>query len=275
MWKTRDLKRTVSLFLYKIMHNDLPPGMGVRKADLDVRGQAAYAAVHPDDVRGAKRVALMVHGFTSDTEWLVWHAWPWAKKHGYDLCLTYDYETFNTGFKENGRMLHEQLTTLGFGPNDGVKLDIFCHSMGTQVSRAMIELWGGEDVCGSGLHGRGAQRWLGLGQGGEAAALDQHGHAQRRGHRRAAGGGGGLGAEEDLRFGRGCPGHGPGFRVLPGDQRIDQDHQSALLCADRHQQRHGQPERQLDPALHQGGHGQGRWTWGWTPSWGTTTSPWG
>ncbi|MBP7964881.1 MAG: caspase family protein [Caldilineaceae bacterium] len=143
--ETRDLKRTVSLFLYKIMHNDLPPGMGVRKADLDVRGQAAYAAVHPDDVRGAKRVALMVHGFTSDTEWLVWHAWPWAKKHGYDLCLTYDYETFNTGFKENGRMLHEQLTALGFGPNDGVKLDIFCHSMGTQVSRAMIELWGGED----------------------------------------------------------------------------------------------------------------------------------
>lgn len=142
---TRDLKRTVSLFLYKIMHNDLPPGMGVRKADLDGRGQAAYAAVHPDDVRTARRVALMVHGFTSDTEWLVWHAWPWAKNHGYDLCLTYDYETFNTGFKENGRLLHEQLVALGFGPNDGVKLDIFCHSMGTQVSRAMIELWGGAD----------------------------------------------------------------------------------------------------------------------------------
>ena len=142
---TRDLKRTVNLFLYKIMHNDLPPGLGVRKADLDAAGQPAYSPVSADDVRNARRVVLMVHGFTSETEWLVYHAWPFAKQRGYDLCLTYDYETFNTGIKENGRKLADQLNALGFGPNDGVKLDIFCHSMGTQVTRAMVELFGGED----------------------------------------------------------------------------------------------------------------------------------
>ena len=33
---------------------------------------------------------------------------------------------------------------LGFGPDDGIHLDIFCHSMGAQVVRAMVELEGGD-----------------------------------------------------------------------------------------------------------------------------------
>ena len=109
---TRDLKRTVNLLIYKIMHNDLPPGLGVRQASLDAGGQPAYAPVTPEHVRAARRIVLMVHGFTSDTGWLVYNAWPWAKNRGYDLCLTFDYETFNTGFKENGRILYEQLSLI-------------------------------------------------------------------------------------------------------------------------------------------------------------------
>lgn len=149
---TRDLKRTARLFFYKVYRKELPPDTGVRKpritADLqpayDEKGKIIYDEATPADVAGAQKAALLVHGFTSSTEWLVQRAWP---KLGalapYDTVLTFDYETFNTGMGENGTLLAQELTALGFGPDDGVELDIYCHSMGTQVVRALVELEGG------------------------------------------------------------------------------------------------------------------------------------
>jgi len=148
---TRDLKRTARLFFYKVYYKDLPADTGVRRPVLkgnqpvnDTDGKPTYTKVSAADVAGAKRVALLIHGFTSNTGWLVQRAWPHlGKLAAYDLVLTYDYETFNTGMGENGALLAQQLVALGFGSDDGVQLDIFCHSMGTQVVRALVELEGG------------------------------------------------------------------------------------------------------------------------------------
>ncbi|HRJ40327.1 MAG TPA: hypothetical protein PL105_00530, partial [Caldilineaceae bacterium] len=149
---TRDLKRTARLFFYKVYRKELPGDTGVRRPKLDDQqmpvfgpgNKPIYEEVTRADIAGAKKAALLVHGFTSSTEWLVQKAWPeLGKLAAYDLVLTFDYETFNTGMGENGVILAQELLALGFGAEDGVHLDIFCHSMGTQVVRAMVELEGG------------------------------------------------------------------------------------------------------------------------------------
>jgi hypothetical protein len=145
---TRDLKRTVRLFFYKVYKGRLPEDTGLRKVERGAGGGAdgkpVYAPVTPADLAQAQKVALLVHGFTSDTGWFAQKVIPHLDALGnYDLYLTYDYETFNTTILENGELLAQALTALGFGAEDGVHLDIFCHSMGSQVARVLVELKGG------------------------------------------------------------------------------------------------------------------------------------
>ena len=96
--------------------------------------------------RPGQRVALFVHGFTSDSRWMAGGPAQFLASQGltYDHVLTFDYETFNTRISRNGQDLANALRAAGFGPRDRAKLDVFAHSMGTLVTRAMIELWGGE-----------------------------------------------------------------------------------------------------------------------------------
>ena len=142
---TRDLKRTVRLFLYKVYKGgQLPPDTGLRKAERTANGEPIYTRATSEDVARARKVALLVHGFTSDTVWFVKKVMPVLQELGhYDLYLAYDYETFNTSIMENGVILAQALTALGFNQNDDVQVDVFCHSMGTQVVRVMVELNGG------------------------------------------------------------------------------------------------------------------------------------
>lgn len=143
---SRDLKRTARLFFYKIRHKERPRELGVRKASTDADGMPVYEPVSPADVAAAEKPLLIVHGFTSSTEWFVQKALAdLLALDGYDLALTYDYETLNTGIRENGRLLAEELRGLGFGADGAPGLDIFCHSMGTQVTRACVELEGGHE----------------------------------------------------------------------------------------------------------------------------------
>ncbi|MEZ4710787.1 MAG: hypothetical protein R3A44_26555 [Caldilineaceae bacterium] len=144
MGDTRDIKRTLRLFFYKVTGQKLPSDTGLRRGDVDATGKAVYTPVTAADVANANKVVLMIHGITADTVWLVEKVWPFVSKlAGYDLCLTYDYESFGTGILANGITLHQALTGLGFGVNDEKHLDIFAHSMGTQISRALVELSGG------------------------------------------------------------------------------------------------------------------------------------
>jgi pimeloyl-ACP methyl ester carboxylesterase len=142
---TRDLKRTVRLFLYKVYTGSLPADTGLRKATRAADGSPIYTPIQPGEIAQGSRVALLIHGFTSDTGWFVERALPFLDEIGhYDLYLTYDYETFNTAIEENGVMLARALQRLGFGPDDGIHLDIFSHSMGSQVARVLVELQGGD-----------------------------------------------------------------------------------------------------------------------------------
>ena len=141
---TRDLQRTVRLFFYKLFVGALPADSGLRQADV-VDGRAIYRPVSAADLSETKRAALMLHDFTGSTRWMVEQVWSWVRTQGnYDLCLTYDYETFATPIRRNAELLESALKELGIGPGSPIQLDLFAHGMGTQIARAMIELSDGE-----------------------------------------------------------------------------------------------------------------------------------
>lgn len=143
--ETRELRRTARLFFYKLYRGQLPQDAGLRRIVYTPGETSGYLDAKPGDLAGVKRVALMVHGFNSDTRWYADRAIPRIHPHGkYDLYLSYDYESFGTPIEESGAVLAQKLALLGFGPEDGLHLDIYCHSMGSQVVRALVEMKGGD-----------------------------------------------------------------------------------------------------------------------------------
>ena len=160
----RNIGRTVKLYLYKTLNWDEPslglhqarfveatalPQDQVQATELTYQvsgGEVRYRDLKSDEIKAGQRIALMVHGFTSETRWMVFGlAHDLAReKVTYDRILTFDYETFNTPVSDNGLTLARALQKAGFGPDDGVHLDVYAHSMGTQVVRSMVEQHGGE-----------------------------------------------------------------------------------------------------------------------------------
>jgi hypothetical protein len=140
---TLGLQRLVRLYFYKILARPLPADTGLRLADVE-EGRAVYRPVHAGDCAGAARVALLIHGFSSSSRGLVEQLWSWVRAGGgYDLCLTFDYESFGTGIRRNAGLLAAALKEAGFGPEDGRHLDIYGHSGGALIGRALVELQGG------------------------------------------------------------------------------------------------------------------------------------
>lgn len=163
--RTRNIGRTVKLYLFK-MAGWPEPSLGLRKirfvsadridqeppedgeASYPVQGgQACYRELQLGELQPGQRVALIVHGFTSETKPMVAEILPWLAQNGlaYDHHLAFDYETFNTHISENGQILAKALRATGFGPDDNLHLDVFAHSMGTQVTRSMVEQHGGDE----------------------------------------------------------------------------------------------------------------------------------
>ncbi len=166
----RSLGRTIKLYLYKTLQWE-EPSLGLHKAwfvpteqleeqplneaerEYDVPGgKARYRDIQPGEIKAGQRVALFVHGFTADTHGMVSGPAQFLADRGvkYDHILAFDYETFNTHIGDNGHTLARALRKAGFGPDDGVHLDVFSHSMGTQVVRSMVEQHGGDkfvDCC--------------------------------------------------------------------------------------------------------------------------------
>lgn len=113
-----------------------------------------------DDVKSAvasaNRIMLLVHGFTSscnETYFVGNKHFPQQsilpflqKEGGYDLVLTFDYETLNTPITQTAKLLREKLAEVGLDANDDKELHIIAHSMGGLVSRTFIELQGGNQV---------------------------------------------------------------------------------------------------------------------------------
>lgn len=105
-----------------------------------------YSQVQKERFKAGDSVALFVHGFTADTAEIVQSIVPFLRNHvqNYTHLLTYDYETFNTGIEQNGETLALALRQrCGFHADDGITLHVFAHSMGTLVTRCMVELFDG------------------------------------------------------------------------------------------------------------------------------------
>lgn len=140
---TRGIGRTIRLYLYKISGQQIPD-IGLRHAQVNAAGQVEYTPIKEGDLEGVSKVALFVHGFTSDTRWMVQGPAQWLNSEGQGYhFITFDYETFNTSVSDNGKTLQQALVRAGFRPDDGRQLDVYVHSLGSLVSRAMIEKWGG------------------------------------------------------------------------------------------------------------------------------------
>lgn len=158
----RNLGRAIRLYLYSAAGIPLPE-LGLHRARWVPAGQNAgamspgarsvkmpggtviYERAARGDLLPKQRVALLVHGFSSDTEWMV------SSVQGtlagvvqpYDHLLCFDYETVKTGIDANGAALAKALGDLGLGPQDDIYVDAFGHSMGTQVLRSTIQNHGG------------------------------------------------------------------------------------------------------------------------------------
>src|SRR5262249_43700180 len=93
-----------------------------------------------------QRVAVFIHGFTSDTRWMIQGLAQFLRKEvlPYDHLLTWDYESFGTSVQEIGTQFALALRQqCGFDVNDGITVHLYAHSMGCLISRYMIELAGG------------------------------------------------------------------------------------------------------------------------------------
>ena len=140
---TRGIGRTIRLYLYKISGQPIPD-TGLRHAQVNAAGQVEYTPIEEGDLEGVAKVALFVHGFTSDTRWMVQGPAQWLNSEGLGYrFITFDYETFNTSVSDNAKTLQQALVKAGFRPEDGRQLDVYVHSLGSLVSRTMIEKWGG------------------------------------------------------------------------------------------------------------------------------------
>jgi hypothetical protein len=143
---TRGLARTIRLFIYKKIGRHTAD-IGLRAAEL-VDDQVVYRPVERNRFSPGQHVALFMHGFTSDTEWMIRNVAPFLRQEvlAYDHLLTFDYESFGTSVEDNGEQLALALRQqCGFGPEDQVTLHVYAHSMGSVAARCMIELSGGHD----------------------------------------------------------------------------------------------------------------------------------
>jgi hypothetical protein len=122
----------------------------LRSAHVDANGNLAY---HEDGigalrarVAAARRIALLIHGFTGDTRTMI-HAIPrLSTQQPYDLILAYDYENLNTRIQDSAIALGQRLAEIGLAAGHAKTLDLIAHSLGTQVSRWFIEREGGAKV---------------------------------------------------------------------------------------------------------------------------------
>ncbi len=160
----RSVGRVLKLYLYKMvgwqapmlgLHRvryvepaeiariELAPGEFLREF---AGGALLYGPIDADAILPRQRVAVAVHGFSADSLaigiWLT-NVFP---KHGpaYDHVLAFDYESLATGVNENASTLADALHALELDVRPRVRVDLFAHSMGTLVTRAFVELWGGD-----------------------------------------------------------------------------------------------------------------------------------
>lgn len=161
--ETRTLGRTLKLYFYKLvgleeeslgLHRvqyiepdevewiDLEPGEFLREFE---GGALLYSPIDETAILPRQRVAVAVHGFSADSKTIGrWLTTVFPKAYpAYDHVLAFDYESLSTGVDENGRKLADALRALEVDVRPRVRVDMFAHSMGSLITRCMVEKWGG------------------------------------------------------------------------------------------------------------------------------------
>ena len=145
--RTRSLGRAVWFSLLKVT-GFRNKAFLLRIASLDKKGELVRTKRSIDQiVDEADKVLLVIHGIIGDTIVQAKEMMPYVNNGTYDVILTFDYENLNEEINDISAELNRQLEGLGFGKDDGKKLDIVAHSMGGLVSRYMIEnIRGGDNM---------------------------------------------------------------------------------------------------------------------------------
>ncbi|MBK9232757.1 MAG: hypothetical protein IPO15_18435 [Anaerolineae bacterium] len=105
--------------------------------------EVEYTPIKDGDLEGPLRWPLCPR-LHLRLRWMVQGPAQWLNSEGLDYrIITFDYETFNTSVSDNAKTLQQALVKAGFRPEDGRQLDLYVHSLGSLVSRTMIEKWGG------------------------------------------------------------------------------------------------------------------------------------
>jgi pimeloyl-ACP methyl ester carboxylesterase len=159
----RGLGRTVKLYVMKKIGLG-GPGLGLHVARFVPTEQLDSDPAKPDErcvntpggevrfgpigsarLHQAQRALLLVHGFQSDTVSML-DQMPYLHNSAYDVVLTFDYESYNTGIGENAKLLADALKSAGLKAGDHLQVDVVAHSMGALITRGMIELEGGHEL---------------------------------------------------------------------------------------------------------------------------------
>jgi pimeloyl-ACP methyl ester carboxylesterase len=144
---TRGMGRTIRLFIYKKMGRFVPE-FDLRRR-VEVNGNFEYGEVKPEQFQAGDKVAVMVHGFKSDTRWMLDDPSEFLLDEvvPYDHILTWDYDTYGTHAEQTGKDFAQALKQrCGFGPQDDITVHVYAHSMGCLISRCMIELHKGHEM---------------------------------------------------------------------------------------------------------------------------------
>lgn len=140
----RGIARTTRLFVFKRMGRHTKD-IGLRYARR-VNGRYDYEPVQREAFKAGDTVAVMVHGFNSETRWMLDDIAVFLHDDvlPYNHVLTWDYESFGTPAEKSGEDLAVALRQqCGFGPDDDITVHVYSHSLGGVVSRCMLELSGG------------------------------------------------------------------------------------------------------------------------------------
>jgi pimeloyl-ACP methyl ester carboxylesterase len=126
--------RGIKLGFFKLV--GIPtPELGLRVPSV-ASGKVTYRVVANGEL-GQGRVALLVHGFLSDTGWMAQALLGPLRSAGYAHVVTWDYETFTSPIRATLQGLTDALHAAGVASGSG-RVDVIAHSMGSLVSRSLI-----------------------------------------------------------------------------------------------------------------------------------------
>jgi pimeloyl-ACP methyl ester carboxylesterase len=140
----RSLGKALKLYMFKTVLKQANVN-SLRRVVIGADGKIDFDDSDMDGhVARARRILLCIHGIIGDTGSLAEGVARAGLTEQFDLVLAYDYENLHTPISDTAAALKDQLAAIGITP--GRPITILAHSMGGLVSRAMIELHGGEPL---------------------------------------------------------------------------------------------------------------------------------